>query len=90
MPKLGAGRLKKPDIAAIHKLVRERFGHRCVLCGRPRSGHVHEIEPRSKRPLDWDDAENMMNLCGSCHDYVHTVGTAKCADILLIAAARRH
>ena len=70
------GRSPKPDIAAIHEAVRKKFHGRCVLCGRPGSGHVHEVEPRSKRPLDWDDAENMILLCASCHDYVHTVGTA--------------
>ena len=79
--------MKNTDIELLKERVRLHYKERCVLCG-SKSRIVHEIEPKSKRPLDWSDAKNMVLLCSEHHDWVHIVGTAKCADILRAAAHR--
>lgn len=43
---------------------------------------VHEIEPKSLRPKDWEAEDNRIPLCNKCHDWAHRVGTRNSAPIL--------
>ena len=68
--------------------VRELYGYRCVRCGKPQSGIVHEIVPKSKRPLDWWALENRVVLCGECHEFIHQRGAMNFVDELRECQAR--
>ena len=54
---------------------------RCVGCWVRPAVNIHEIEPRSKRPKDWQDFDNRAPLCSRCHQKVHE-GTRGAAEIL--------
>ena len=61
--------------------VRERDGHYCRHCGRPRGfygdkkGHVfhHHILTKSRLPTRWL-LENGVTLCFHCHVWAHSAG----------------
>ena len=44
---------------------------RCVSCWVEPSVTIHHIVPRSKRPADYDEFDNLAPLCHSCHDLIH-------------------
>ena len=44
---------------------------RCVACWVKPAVNIHEIEPRSKRPKDWQKFDNRAPLCECCHSIVH-------------------
>ena len=79
--------MKDNNVELLKEKVRSHYKERCVLCG-SRSRIVHEIDPKSKRPEDWSEFSNMVILCAEHHEWVHTVGTAKCADMLRAAVNR--
>ncbi len=64
-------KLSKSERSSLRAYVAELFGHRCLRCSQPRSHNVHEIEFKSQRPLDWWAIENMVLLCGPCHEWAH-------------------
>ncbi|MBW4620612.1 MAG: HNH endonuclease [Cyanosarcina radialis HA8281-LM2] len=43
----------------------------CQVCGKPYSGQVHHVVPRSQGGTD--DFDNLMTLCGRCHMLVSPV-----------------
>jgi 5-methylcytosine-specific restriction enzyme A len=47
----------------------ERDGWRCQHCGRRDQLQIHHIVPRSQ--LESEGEENLMALCGACHDRLH-------------------
>jgi len=53
------------------------FKHRCAVNPAHIATVIHEIEPRSMRPTDWWELENMIPLCTSCHGMIHREGTKK-------------
>ena len=63
------------------------LGGLCVLCFAP-AAHVHEIVPKSKSPTDWQDVENRVTLCASCHEKVHAEGPHKYESLLRMARNR--
>jgi len=44
---------------------------RCVSCFVEPSVTIHHIVPRSKKPADYDEFDNLAPLCSGCHDLVH-------------------
>ena len=58
-------------------IVMNWFNHRCALNLAHRANTIHEIIPRSVRPNDWWDLDNMIPLCWRCHGKVHSEGTKK-------------
>lgn len=50
-------------------------GPTCADCLLSPAVTLHEIEPRSKRPMDWWEPENRICLCYRCHLEIHTTGT---------------
>jgi len=65
----------------LRKKVLDLFMGRCIICGRNTSV-LHEIEPKSKRPKDWDNPENQVPLCVACHIQVHRAGALNWKDRL--------
>ena len=70
------------------KKVLNLFSNRCIICGR-KTFILHEIEPKSKRPKDWDTPENQVPLCQICHRIVHTDGALNWKDKLLELRRKR-
>ena len=64
------------------------FGYRCIVCGR-KTTTLHEIEPKSKRPKDWDDPENQVPICVVCHDKIHREGALNWKDKLIDLRKKR-
>ena len=69
----------------------------CCWCLAQYANAVHEIEPKSKRPKDWDTLENRVPICTICHDLIHsTIGTANAVykltqnRAILLAIAKRN
>lgn len=63
-------RLNQSSWQKLCKLVDERDGYRCKLCGSPIGLHHHHIRFRSA----WgsDTIDNLILLCYKCHDiYAH-------------------
>jgi 5-methylcytosine-specific restriction endonuclease McrA len=58
------------------------FKWRCALNPSHAANTVHEIVPRSLRPKNWWDTDNMIPLCWNCHDDVHRQGTRNFANKL--------
>lgn len=61
-------RLSKTAYQKRRLEVYERDGGLCVLCGR-QGAHIHHIVFRSQGGTD--DMENLVTLCGECHDHAH-------------------
>jgi 5-methylcytosine-specific restriction endonuclease McrA len=61
----------------------EMFHGQCVRCNHL-ANSVHEIIPRSKRPNDWWELDNMILLCLECHQWSHNRGTKFSAPILTV------
>jgi len=59
----------------------ELFRFRCVVCFE-QATDTHEIIPRSLDPHTWNNAENQVALCRSCHRRVHDEGTRKWKPLL--------
>jgi len=59
---------------------REFYNERCIVCGR-HSRIVHEIIPRSSGKIAVN-IDNMVILCGLCHDYAHSVGSQVAEEVL--------
>lgn len=65
----------------VSQYVLHLFRNRCVLCDYP-TLTVHEIEPKSQRPKDWDHLENRVAVCTACHMKVHQGGAKNYAEEL--------
>ena len=72
----------------LQKKVLSLFQDRCIICGRTTSV-LHEIEPKSKRPKDWDNPENQVPLCIFHHDQVHRDGALSWKDRLIELRRKR-
>lgn len=68
--------------------VRKMYHERCIRCGKS-SRIVHELVPKSKRPKDWWEIDNMVVLCPECHNWAHNIGTTNSKEILVFSAQRR-
>ena len=66
-------RAKKKFRKDVEKLVLDRDGHKCRVCGRkPKLStderlDVHHIWPRNKMPYQGYVTENLIPLCTDCH-----------------------
>ena len=69
-------------IEANRNTVLSLFNHRCGLNMAHPATTIHEIEPRSIRPTDWWELDNMISLCAECHQKVHNEGTKKWRSVL--------
>jgi 5-methylcytosine-specific restriction endonuclease McrA len=49
------------------------FKGRCLICNLLYTD-VHEIEPKSRRPNNWWEIDNMVLLCRTCHSWAHQQG----------------
>jgi 5-methylcytosine-specific restriction endonuclease McrA len=65
--------------------VMKLFKWRCAMNPAHPANTIHEIVPRSLRPNDWWHDDNMIPLCGDCHDLVHRMGTKNYREQLLEA-----
>ncbi|NYT16733.1 MAG: HNH endonuclease [Methanomicrobiales archaeon] len=77
-----------PAWRATRDAIRERDGHRCMICGSSRSLHVHH---RDHDPTH-DCAANLITLCEYCHARVHSEERRNggAARVEAVLAARRH
>ena len=70
-------------IQANRNTVSELFKNRCGLNkAHPAGGIPHEIIPRSLRPSDWWELDNMIPLCAKCHEKVHGSESKKWRAVL--------
>jgi len=60
-------------IKDLKQQCRDLYHEKCVICSRS-SRIVHEIIPRSSGKIAIN-LENMVVLCGMCHDWAHSVGS---------------
>ena len=63
-------RLPPEEYALLVKQVLNRDGYKCRSCFSRNNLHVHHITFRSQGGPD--EAWNLLTLCNSCHDGVHT------------------
>lgn len=61
-------------IESNRNAVLELYNYRCILNPAHKAEVIHEIEPRSIRPSDWWELDNMCPLCNNCHELVHASG----------------
>lgn len=61
-------------IDANRNVVLSLFNGRCILNPAHKAVVIHEIEPKSLRPNDWWEIDNMVPLCAICHDLIHASG----------------
>ena len=52
----------------------EKFNFRCGRCRKQDAVTLHEIVPKSKRPLTWMQEDNRIPLCNDCHIWAHSRG----------------
>ncbi len=64
-------RLTPYKYSKLRREIYERDGGQCVLCG-GRGAHIHHIVFRSQGGKD--AADNLVTLCGSCHEKAHGIG----------------
>ena len=69
-------------IEANRNTVLKLFHYRCALNPALPAEEVHEIEPKSLRPNDWWELDNMIPLSRFWHRKIHDEGTKKYAKIL--------
>ena len=62
-------------IKSNRSTVFELFKYRCAVNPAHEATVIHEIEPRSTRPVDWWELNNMISLCNNCHMKIHSEGT---------------
>ena len=70
------------DRELIYAIYRVNGVSMCVSCITELATEIHEIQPRSQRPKDWDEVENRVPLCGKCHRFYHHKGTRKTEKLL--------
>ena len=68
------------EIKNLKQQCREFYNERCIVCGR-HSRIVHEIIARSSGKIAIC-LDNMVILCGLCHDYAHSVGSQVAEEVL--------
>lgn len=68
-------------INILRKSIVEIYREKCIRCRKP-TRIIHEIEPRSLRPKDWWEEDNMVLLCMTCHEWAHSMGTNNSAEEL--------
>jgi hypothetical protein len=56
-----------------NQIILKKFNFRCVVCY-AQTFVLHEIEPKSQRPDDWEEEENRVPLCSIHHNLVHSEG----------------
>lgn len=66
---------------AFLKAVYARDGFQCVRCSSPKTGpkslHAHHIKPWAGNPTLRFDLANVVTLCRSCHNWVHSKRNTK-------------
>ena len=65
----------KRIVDANRNTVFELFKHRCLLNPAHKAVVIHEIEPKSLRPSDWWELDNLAPLCANCHETVTNSGS---------------
>jgi 5-methylcytosine-specific restriction endonuclease McrA len=66
----GRHRLETDRYRELHGQVLKRDGWRCQFCGGMRQLQVHHIRFRSHSGAD--EEQNLITLCTSCHDRLHS------------------
>lgn len=67
---MGFKRMPAARYAMLRRAVYERDGGACVLCG-AHGAHIHHVVFRSQGGKD--AADNLVTLCGGCHERAHGV-----------------
>jgi 5-methylcytosine-specific restriction endonuclease McrA len=62
-------------------IIFKMFGCTCVMCGGS-AVCIHEMTPRSLRPMSWYHRRNRVPLCDDCHQWAHNIGTGRSRPIL--------
>jgi thymidylate synthase (FAD) len=57
----------------VARQVHERFNFQCVLCRSNKRLHAHHLDPVWHNLLKARDIDNLVSLCGKCHDQVHAL-----------------
>lgn len=71
MLNMGFKRLSHYKYSKLRREIYERDGGQCVLCGGA-GAHIHHIVFRSQGGKD--EPDNLVTLCGSCHEKAHGRG----------------
>lgn len=71
MLNMGFKRLTPYKYSKLRREIYERDEGQCVICGSP-GAHIHHIVFRSQGGKD--AADNLVTLCGSCHEKAHGRG----------------
>ena len=64
-------RLDRKNYHRLWRIVLERDGWRCQICGSAENLQVHHIVPRSR--LGGDIETNLITLCVKCHATQHGI-----------------
>lgn len=66
----------------VIKPLKERSGGKCEFCGRENKRlYVHHVLPFSHFPEYYKDLDNMLYICNSCHNMIHTDPFLECSMI---------
>ncbi len=71
----GFGKEKRTHQEAWAKMIKERAGYKCEICGKPNEESTtiaHHLEGIKQNPLMSTDLEMGIALCGECHDRAHS------------------
>ena len=62
--------------------LRQRSKGTCELCGKPHKRlYAHHVLPFSHFPEYYKDLDNMLYICNSCHNMIHTDPFVECSMI---------
>ena len=62
--------------------LRQRSNGHCELCGKPcKRLYAHHVLPFSRFPEYYKDLDNMLYICNSCHNMIHTDPFVECSMI---------
>lgn len=62
-------RLSSESYCELHRLVLERDGWRCQICGSSQHLQVHHLKFRSQS--GGDEEQNLITVCTECHGRIH-------------------
>lgn len=74
--------------SVTYQEIMNQFNNRCIIDLRP-AVTLHEIEPKSQRPRDWQEEENRVPVCVDCHERIHRDGAKVWKEELTILRKKR-
>jgi len=80
--------MRNEEIETNRRKAYDLLGQKCLMCSHG-AVTIHEIVPRSKRPKDWWEIDNLVPLCAECHEEIHKHGAMRYVDELRGLRLRR-